>query len=83
MKGRQGYFFVAGISQRVKFRPVKVCGFLSFGQAIDTPEIATVGDADPQIAHHPAVGINEQWRRQHAAVFPPDQATWEPPERWY
>lgn len=44
---------------------VKVGGLLGLRQAIETTEVATVGDADPEVAQHTAVGIDERGGRRH------------------
>ena len=48
-----------GIAQGVVFGAVERSRLLGFRQTIKAAEIATVGDANPQIADDPAVGVGQ------------------------
>jgi hypothetical protein len=43
------------IAQGVEARAIEVGGLLGLRQAVEAPEIAAVGDADPEVPHHPTV----------------------------
>ena len=45
------------IAERVELGAIETRGLLRLGQAVETAEIAAVGDADPKVLHHAAVGI--------------------------
>src|SRR5713226_5024306 len=57
-----------GIGHMGPMSTVEIVGSLGFRQAIKTPEITTVSDADPQVAQGAAMRIDEQSDLGHLAT---------------